>query len=74
MNPLEKLPPILKKDLDCNLCVCNEVIKIDIIEAIASGAMSIEEVRRQTYATDGNGCCKQQVSRLIECIHDIELL
>ncbi|KMT64310.1 (2Fe-2S)-binding protein [Catenovulum maritimum] len=68
-NPLDKLPEILKKDLDSNLCVCNEVIKIDIIDAIADGAMSVEEVRRQTYATDGNGCCKKDVGRLIECIH-----
>ena len=65
---LEKLPDILKKDLDENLCTCNEVIKIDIIQAIADGAMSVEEVRRQTYATDGSGCCKQQVGRLVEVI------
>ena len=32
-NPLDKLPPILKKDLDRNLCVCNEVLKMDIINA-----------------------------------------
>lgn len=72
-NPLEKLPEILKKDLDDNLCVCNEVVKMDIIETIAAGADTIEQVRRQTYATDGNACCKQQVKRLIECIHQIEL-
>ncbi len=65
---LAKLPDILKKDMDENLCTCNEVIKADIISAIADGAMSVEEVRRQTYATDGSGCCKQQVERLVECI------
>lgn len=67
-NPIEKLPPILKKDLDGNLCVCNEVNKMDIINAIANGANTVEMVREQTYATDGNGCCKNQVGRLIECI------
>lgn len=67
-NALAKLPDILKKDLDSNLCVCNEVLKMDIIESIAQGAMSTEEVRRQTYATDGNGCCKHDVKRLIECV------
>ena len=67
-NPVEKLPPILKKDLDSNLCVCNEVNKMDIINAIANGANTVEMVREQTYATDGNGCCKNQVGRLIECI------
>ncbi len=67
-NPLDKLPPILKKDLDSNLCVCNEVNKMDIINAIANGAITVEAVRAQTYATDGNGCCKNQVGRLIECI------
>ncbi|MCU4674604.1 (2Fe-2S)-binding protein [Catenovulum sp. 2E275] len=65
---LAKLPEILTRDLDQNLCTCNEVLKIKIIEAIASGAMSVEEVRRQTYATDGSACCKQQVARLVECI------
>ncbi len=67
-NPLDKLPPILKKDLDRNLCVCNEVPKMDIINAIANGATTVDEVKKQTYATDGIGCCKQQVERLIECI------
>jgi len=66
-NPLDKLPPILKKNLRRNLCVCNEVLKIDIINAITQGATTVEEVRRQTYATMGSGC-KQQVKRLIECL------
>ena len=67
-NPLEKLPEILRKNLDRNLCVCNEVVKMDVINAIANGASTLDEVRRLTYATDGNGCCSRQVSRLIECI------
>ena len=67
-NPLDKLPAILKKDLDQNLCVCNDVIKMDIINAIANGATSVEEVRKQTYATEGSGCCTRQVERLIECL------
>ncbi len=68
-NPLDKLPPILKHDLDRNLCVCNEVVKMDVINAIANGATTLEQVREKTYATDGNGCCKRQVNRLIECIY-----
>jgi len=71
-NPIDKLPPILKKDLDSNLCVCNEVGKMDIINCIANGADTLEAVCEQTYATDGNGCCKNQVNRLIECIHSKE--
>jgi len=67
-NPLDKLPPILRQNLDRNLCVCNEVPKMKVIDAIANGATTVEMVREQTYATDGNGCCKQQVKRLIECI------
>ncbi len=65
---LDKLPPILKKGLERNLCTCNEVPKMKIIEAIANGATTLEAVRAQTYATDGIGCCTQQVKRLIECI------
>lgn len=68
MDPLERLPLILKKDLDRHLCTCNEVLKMDVINAIADGATTVEAVRKQTYATDGNGCCRHQVVRLIECL------
>lgn len=64
--PLDKLPSSLKKDLDKNLCTCNEVPKIDIINAIANGAITIEEIKKETYATMGTGCCTQQIEKLIE--------
>ena len=67
-NPLDKLPAILKKDLDRNLCVCNEVPKMDIINSIVNGASTVAEVKKQTYASMGSGCCTQQIERLIECI------
>ena len=67
-NPLDKLPRILKKNLDKNLCVCNEVPKMDIINAILNGAKTVGEVKKETYATMGSGCCTQQVERLIECL------
>ena len=67
-NPLDKLPPILKKNLNQNLCTCNEVLKIDIINAILNGATTVDKVMKMTYATEGNGCCTQQVERLIECL------
>ena len=65
-NPLSKLPAILKKDLDKNLCTCNDVPRIDIINAITNGATTVEDVKNETYATMGTGCCVQQVERLIE--------
>jgi len=68
INPLDKLPDILKKNLNRNLCACNEVRKMDIINAIVNGATTVDEVKRQTYATMGSGCCTQQVERLIECL------
>ncbi|MCW8929099.1 MAG: (2Fe-2S)-binding protein [Gammaproteobacteria bacterium] len=71
-DPLDKLPENLKKNLDRNLCVCNDVPKMDIINAIANGAMTIGEVRKETYATMGSGCCTQQVKRLIECLSSTE--
>jgi NAD(P)H-nitrite reductase large subunit len=67
-NPLDKLPAILKQDLDKNLCVCMDVPKMDIINAIVNGATTVEEVKKKTYATMGSGCCIQQVERLIECL------
>lgn len=65
---LEKLPPILKKNLNRELCICNQVVKMDIIKAIVNGATTVAEIRKETYATMGSGCCTQQVERLIECL------
>jgi len=69
---LSKLPRILKKNLDKNLCVCNEVLKIDIINAIENGATTVAEIKKQTYATMGSGCCTREIERLIEylCLSD----
>ena len=43
---------------------------MDIINAIVAGATTVEEVKKQTYATMGSGCCIHQVERLIECLCD----
>lgn len=67
-HPLDKLPPILKKDLGRDLCTCNQVRKIDIINAILAGARTVADVQKETYATMGSGCCKQQIERLIKCL------
>ena len=71
-DSLDQLPPILKKNLDRNLCTCNEVLKMDIIKAIVNGATTVGDVKKQTYATMGSGCCTQQVERLIECLYSPE--
>ena len=71
-DSLDQLPPILKKSLDRNLCTCNEVLKMDIIKAIVNGATTVGDVKKQTYATMGSGCCTQQVERLIECLYSPE--
>jgi NAD(P)H-nitrite reductase large subunit len=65
---LEKLPEILKRNLDKNLCVCNEVPKIKVIQAIVEGADTLEKVRCKTYASDGNGCCARQIGDLLDCL------
>ena len=65
---MDRLPPDLRKDLNRHLCTCNLVFKRDIIDAIAKGATTVAEVRKQTCATLGTGCCRQQVERLIECL------
>lgn len=69
---LDKLPDILKKDLNRDLCTCNQVLKRDIISTIVNGASTIAEIRKQTYATMGSACCKQQVERLIDCLCEPE--
>lgn len=67
-NPLDKLPSTLKQNLDKNLCTCMDVPTMDIINAIVNGATTLEEVKNQTYAATGAGCCVQQIERLIECL------
>ncbi|MCW8911502.1 MAG: (2Fe-2S)-binding protein [Gammaproteobacteria bacterium] len=68
INPLDKLPPVLKQNMDKNLCTCMDVLKMDVINAIVNGATTLDEVKKQTYAATGAGCCVQQVERLIECL------
>ncbi|MDG6778249.1 (2Fe-2S)-binding protein [Thiomicrorhabdus sp. zzn3] len=65
---LNLLPEILKRNLERNLCVCNEVPKINVIKAITEGADTLEKVRAKTYASDGNGCCRRQIEDLLECL------
>jgi NAD(P)H-nitrite reductase large subunit len=65
-NPLDKLPPIRKQDLDKNLCTCMDVPKMDVINAIVNGATAVEAVKRQASATMGGGCCVQQIERFFE--------
>jgi bacterioferritin-associated ferredoxin len=65
---LNNLPTTLKQDLDKNLCTCMDVPKREVIDAIVKGAMTLEEVKKETYAATGAGCCVQQVERLIECL------
>jgi len=67
-NILDKLPIALKQDLHKNLCTCMDVPKMEIINAIVNGAITLEEVKKQTCAATGAGCCVQQVERLIECL------
>lgn len=66
---LARLPDLLKRDLEQPLCVCNQVIKSDVIKAIADGATSLQHVQQLTYAGDGTGCCKRQIQALINAIH-----
>ncbi|MCW8888514.1 MAG: (2Fe-2S)-binding protein, partial [Gammaproteobacteria bacterium] len=63
-----RLPPILKNNLDKNLCTCNEVVRMDIINAIVNGATTVEAVQKETYATMGMGCCTHEIERLIESL------
>jgi len=69
---LDRIPSVLKLDLDRNLCTCNDVLKIDIINAIANGATTVTAVRKETYATMGIGCCTRDVQRLIDCLCSAE--
>jgi len=66
---LAKLPELLKRDLDQPLCVCNQIIKSVVIEAIAEGGDTLQKVQQQTFASDGTACCKRQIQSLIDAIY-----
>ena len=40
----------------------------DMIDTIVNGATIMGEIKKQTYATMGSGCCALQVERLIACL------
>jgi NAD(P)H-nitrite reductase large subunit len=42
-----------------------DVPKGDIINAIVNGATTVDEVKKQTCAMMGAGCCVQQIEKLI---------
>lgn len=65
---IEKLPKNITRNLSRNLCVCYDVPRKQVIEAILHGAETLEEVSQKTYACQGSGCCVGQVERLIEQI------
>lgn len=67
---MDKLPAIMKKNLNRELCTCNIVTKMDIIRAIVDGASSLAEVKKETYASMGSGCCAKQIEDLIKQIHN----
>lgn len=46
---------------------------MDIINAIVDGAATVGEIKKQTFATTGTGCCTKQVERLIECLCSPEI-
>lgn len=68
---IEKLPKTITRNLSRNLCVCYDVPRKQVIEAILHGAETLEEVSQKTYACQGSGCCIGQVERLIEQIVDL---
>ncbi len=51
--PLGKLPPILREDLDKNLCVCMDVPGIDTNNAIVNGASTVKKVKKKDLCRDG---------------------
>jgi len=63
---LARLPEHHLNSLQKNLCVCNEVPKINVVNAILEGATTVPKVRELTGASDGNGCCRLQIEFLIK--------
>jgi len=57
-------------DSDKIICWCMQVTKGTIVEAIKSGARTLEEIESQTYA--GSECrrCHQHIKELIEYYAD----
>ena len=41
---------------------------MDIINTIVNGATTVDEIKQQTYATMGSGCCTREVEQLIDSL------
>ncbi|MEQ1665895.1 MAG: (2Fe-2S)-binding protein, partial [Bdellovibrionales bacterium] len=58
-------------DLNSNpnkmICFCHSVTEDQILDSIASGAKSIEDIQSQTLASTGCGNCSCNVKRILEC-------
>ena len=48
------------------ICSCYHVTKGDIADAVAAGATSFKEVKKQTKAGKACGKCKKKVKKLIK--------
>lgn len=68
---IARLPEILTRDLDDNLCVCNCIPKRQIIQAMFEGAGSMAQIREACMAGDGTGCCKLQLKHLLDAIQKL---
>ena len=50
---------------DCRVCVCNEVSRSTIQNAIAAGARDIAEIGRLTLAGTGCGTCRGELAAMV---------
>jgi NAD(P)H-nitrite reductase large subunit len=58
--PAENLPD------DAQICDCNGVSKAQIVEAVLSGARSVQAACEATRASTGCGSCRPEVQRIVE--------
>lgn len=47
------------------ICVCNEVPRGEILDAIAAGALDVAEIGRRTMAGTGCGTCRGELAALV---------
>lgn len=71
VDPLEALCSFAAGGVSCStgariLCNCNKVSEESVIQAIASGATSVEALGEQTRAGTGCGSCKSELTQLVQ--------
>jgi|LSQX01.3.fsa_nt_gb NAD(P)H-nitrite reductase large subunit len=57
--------------LDKVICPCKKVKRIDVLQAIADGAVTLGQIEKKTGAMSKCGKCKRDIKKLMKKLEDL---